>query len=69
MGINVGRARGITKLKNRKANNQGAGNVVSKAAFMGKGIVLRKQLTQRAVCISNNCYDSKQMKPANQTGN
>ena len=38
MGINVGRAKGINKLKNRKANNQGAGNVVSKAGFMGKNI-------------------------------
>ena len=61
-----GRARHVTKLVNKKSNT-GNGGVRSFAGFMGRGIVLRKQIMKKAVCSkSGDCYTSKQMNPANQ---
>ena len=46
-------------------SNQGTGKVVNYSGFMGRGIVLRKQIMQRATCSKgNDCYTSKQLNPA-----
>ena len=61
-----GRARHKTKLVNKKSNT-GNGGVRSFAGFMGRGVVLRKQIMKKAVCsTSGDCYTSKQLNPSNQ---
>ena len=46
-------------------SNQGTGSVVNYSGFMGRGIVLRKQIMQRAVCSKDgDCYTSKQLNPS-----
>jgi len=63
MPIRVGRAKyHSVNLK----SNQGTGKVVSRIGFMGRGIVLRKQIMSKGFCpASGDCYTSKQMKPSN----
>ena len=46
-------------------SNTGTGKVVNYSGFMGRGIVLRKQIGRRASCSKGgNCYTSKQMNPS-----
>tara|TARA_B110000967_G_C18839829_1_gene538740 strand:+ start:649 stop:846 length:198 start_codon:yes stop_codon:yes gene_type:complete len=60
---NVGRAKGINMMKNKKSNT-GTGSVVNYSGFMGRGIVIRKRIISRAVCSTGgNCYTSIQMQP------